>query len=72
VRTFDFMQVINNWLQGNRNFWVGLVLYDQYGTDISLKRLFHQKGDTSYNQSRLLDELKCIANDTQKQTNHTV
>lgn len=55
------MQLIKNWIEGKQNYLVGRVLYDQYGNDIALKRLFHNRGETPYNKERLLQELSAIA-----------
>lgn len=51
------MQLINNWLNGSRNFIVGKSLYATLGKDDKLKQLFAQ-GATDYNKKRLVEELE--------------
>jgi hypothetical protein len=51
------MQLIDNWLKGNRNFFVGRSLYKTFGTDDEFKKQL-ECGGTEQNKSRLLAELE--------------
>ncbi len=51
--------MIDRWLKGKRNFIVGRSLYNLYGGDDALKRLF-MSTDSSYARERLADELQAI------------
>jgi hypothetical protein len=53
------MDLIIKWLSGKRNFYVGAVLYKQYGIDERLKKLFEAKPD-QYSQRRLEEELSAL------------
>jgi len=50
------MELIKKWLSGKKNFHVGVVLYDQFGTDKKLKQLF-ESGPDEHKQNRLEREL---------------
>lgn len=60
--------LIKNWLSGKRNYTVGAILYKRYGQDEALKELF-EKGKTDYTEKKLLEELKAIAQPTNKPIN---
>lgn len=55
------MQIIVNWLNGPRNYIVGRMLYQQFGTNKQLKELFASKGDTPFNRQKLSEVLTDIA-----------
>jgi hypothetical protein len=50
-----------NWLNGKRSYIVGTILYKQYGTDESLKKLF-ATGNTDYTAKILLQTIQQIVN----------
>lgn len=54
------MKLINDWLNGKRNYTYGSILYNRYGNDDELKNLF-EKGKTEYTEKKLLEELQAIA-----------
>ena len=58
-------QLIQNWLNGKRNFTAGKLLYNQFGNDQKLKDLFSQ-GRSAYSEERLLNALKELAADLHK------
>ncbi len=60
-------ELIKNWLSGKRNYTVGCILYNRYGTDEELKILF-EKGKTDYTEKKLLDELKKLTTDNRQPT----
>lgn len=51
--------LINNWLQGKRNYGYGSILYKQFGTDDILKNLFSGPA-TDYTQEKLLAAMKTL------------
>lgn len=51
------MESIKDWLNGSRNYNVGLALYLAYGTDAALKTAL-QQGESAYRKGRLLDALQ--------------
>lgn len=50
------MELIQKWLSGTRNFYVGAILYKKFGTDEALKKLLAGKPEP-YLQKRLEDAL---------------
>ncbi|MCK9402907.1 MAG: hypothetical protein M0Q26_05880 [Chitinophagaceae bacterium] len=59
------MQLIKNWLNGHRNFTVGLHLYNLYGDDNGLKNLFDSIGETPFTKQKMEQGLQAIC-DTRK------
>ena len=53
------MDVIRLWLNGNKNYYTGLVLFIRYSTNEQLKQLF-RSGDTPYNVDRLEKEMNLL------------
>ena len=53
------MELIRNWLNGQRNYRTGLQLYLAYGTNESLK-LYLQADFTPYREQRLAEELLAL------------
>jgi hypothetical protein len=51
------MTEIEAWIQGARNYDEGLILYNQYGKNHNLKRVF-MRGPDEYNIEKLLSELE--------------
>ena len=51
------MKIIKNWLDGKRNYHVGLAIFKTVSKDQQLISLF-QKGETIYNKKRLEEELQ--------------
>jgi hypothetical protein len=49
---FSSMNLLTKWLSGKRNYHVGVVLYDHFGTDKKLKQLFSSNPD-AYRIKRL-------------------
>jgi|SRR6185312_8907080 len=58
-------ELVKNWLAGKRNYTVGCILYNRYGTDEELKKLF-EKGKTDYTEKKLVECLKAIAEPSAK------
>lgn len=56
---------IKNWLQGSRDYYEGVTLYNKYGHNRVLKQRFSSKGSTT--QALLLTELCKLANITEDQ-----
>lgn len=54
---FCYVQVINNWLNGNRNFFTGRALYTSLGTDKALKDLL-AKGNTPFAMDAMVKALQ--------------
>lgn len=55
---------IKDWLNSDRNFTVGVALYDTYGTDDLLKKMFAQ-GFSDIRAKRLFDELLLLKSVTE-------
>lgn len=55
-------ELIENWLKGSRNYIVGKVLYNRFGSDEDLKVVLATR--TQYTEERLLDELTKLARGT--------
>lgn len=53
------MQIVQNWLNGPKNYYVGIAIYETIGTDDLLKELF-DKGETPYSKKRLEAELRAF------------
>lgn len=53
------MLLIDKWLNGNRNFFVGKSLFEMYSTNKAIKALL-DKGETAYSHSLLVKELMAI------------
>lgn len=54
------MQVLNNWLKGNRSFATGVVIYNSIGSNAALKNLLAM-GETPFAAQLLAKELEAIA-----------
>src|SRR4051812_33862453 len=52
------MDAIRKWINGGRNYQVGVKLYLIYGADQTLKNLFIQEHETIYKKQRLLQSLQ--------------
>lgn len=61
------MEAIDKWFT-NTDYWEGVALYEKYGDNDFLKNLF-SSSKSSYNQSKLFDELKAL---TKKSTRDIV
>lgn len=55
------MQIINNWLNGRRDFYVGRVMYEVFGLNQSLKALL-KKGRTPFAEKEMYKALEALAN----------
>ena len=53
------MELISNWLDGNKHYAVGRAIYKALGSDTALHDMF-DKGYSDYNQLRLEQELRAI------------
>lgn len=64
------MELIKNWLSGKRNYFVGAILYKQFGTDQEKKKLFEGKPTLHLQQvleqslSELLEKPKVVLQPT--------
>jgi hypothetical protein len=56
------MDVIRKWINGGRNYQVGVTLYLTFGDDDTLKKLFTQEHETEYKRKRLLAALQELIN----------
>lgn len=54
------MTLIQNWLNGNRSFTYGVILYNRFGTDEELKKLF-SLGKTDNTEAKLYTALKALS-----------
>lgn len=52
---------INKWLAGKRNYLYGTILYQKYGADEALKKLFQNR--TNYTEAKLLECLQQLVSD---------
>lgn len=52
---------IRRWLSGKRNYEAGRLLYEKYGRNHNLKRIF-TRGPNNFNTPKLLQELQMILN----------
>lgn len=50
------VEQLNKWLNGSRDYWIGIVLYDHFGENAALKSLF-KRGETSFNRKKLQEVL---------------
>jgi hypothetical protein len=53
------MQILQNWLDGPKNYDVGVAIYDSIGNDDVLKELFYN-GETIHTKKRLEAELRAF------------
>jgi hypothetical protein len=53
------MLLIDRWLDGNKNFYVGKNIYEKYGTNKAIRALL-DKGETAYALTLLIKELIAI------------
>lgn len=60
------LTTLRAWLNGTREYFTGVALYDTLGADAVLKSLF-KKGKTTFTYDRLQEELLKICNDLKKQ-----
>lgn len=60
------MKIIADWLNGRRNYTVGCILYNRFGSDDELKILF-ERGKTDFTESKLLECLKEMVVPTKKE-----
>jgi hypothetical protein len=60
------LTTLRAWLNGTREYFTGVALYDTLGSDAVLKSLF-KKGKTTFTYDRLQEELLKICNDLKKQ-----
>lgn len=51
---------IEHWLQGSRDYGIGVKLFEHFGQSNFLKQMF-AKGETDFNQERLQDELRQLS-----------
>lgn len=58
---------IRAYLQGPKEWSEGYVLYQQFGKNRALKRIFEKSGQTSYNHQRLIDELRLLVPDEKQE-----
>jgi hypothetical protein len=58
------MDVIRTWLNGRRDYESGIKLYNLYGEDTLLKRLFAEKGQTAFKEKKLQDSLRNLLKST--------
>lgn len=56
------MRLISNWLTGSRSFSYGVILYNRFGNDDELKKLF-EKGKTDFAEKKLLQVLQSLVNE---------
>jgi hypothetical protein len=54
------MQMIDNWLKGNKNYHVGLAIFNSFSSNKQLKELL-ATGNTPYNHKRLCEELTSLS-----------
>lgn len=52
-------QPLRTWLQGNRDYNVGVILFNTYGKDDALKKAL-ASGSSAHNQARLLQAIQAI------------
>lgn len=57
---FELMEIIRDWLNGTRNYRIGVKLYLEYGNDAVLKSLFKKESETAFKRQRLEEALKDI------------
>lgn len=62
------LQLLRAWLNGNKEYFTGVALYEKLGTNDALKKLFI-KGPTDFNQRRLQEELLNICNELKSKEN---
>lgn len=62
------LTTLRAWLNGKREYFTGVALYDTLGNDAVLKSLF-KKGQTNFSYERLQDELLKICEQLKKQNN---
>jgi len=55
------LDTIIKYLGGEKNWTEGMALYQKFGKNEGLKRMFERIGDTSYNRSKLMEELLKLA-----------
>lgn len=53
------LEQLRNWLNGTRDYWIGIVLYDHFGNNDTLKELF-KRGESSFNRRKLDESLHAI------------
>jgi len=58
---------IRAYLQGPKEWSEGYVLFQQFGKNRALKRIFEKSGQTSYNHQRLIDELRLLVPDEKQE-----
>lgn len=56
MQQFACMDIINNWLNGKRNYYVGVAIYNTFGHDAGLKKLFATK--SAYAEQKLVEALQ--------------
>lgn len=59
-------QLINAWLNGKRSFTYGVILYNRYGKDEDLKKLF-EAGKTDFTEKKLLECLNGLASEDKQE-----
>lgn len=59
-------EIIHNWLNGNKSFTIGAILYQRYGTDEQLKELF-ERGRSDFAEKLLLKELSSMIDNKAKE-----
>jgi hypothetical protein len=52
-------ELIDTWLKSNRDYWIGVELYNRFGDDLFLKSMF-EEGFDDYNAERLVEELETL------------
>ncbi len=62
------LQLLRAWLNGSKDYFTGVALYEKLGSNDALKKLF-VKGPTDFNRKRLHEELLSICNDLKTQEN---
>ena len=64
---FVSVNSISEWLNSGRNYYEGLALYEVYGQDALLLRVFRQ-GHSTYRAGRLLEAMRELKNFAQRET----
>jgi hypothetical protein len=66
IETEDNMNLITKWLNGVRNYYVGCILYNYYGTDPQLKKYFTGHRDQLKHQKLVAELSKLESNSINK------
>lgn len=53
------LEQLRSWLNGSRDYWIGIVLYDHLGDNETLKELF-KRGESAFNRRKLDQSLHAI------------